>query len=265
MAIVAPTADKEEFRRRIFNAVSGMYTEVANFPQKTFHFPTGRRACEYVGYQTDELDTIPRKAIESFAGVGYPFRAEVIHPGDHVLDIGTGSGTDLFIAALRVGPEGRVQGLDITDSMIDKVESIITDVQYANVEVSKGHAESLPYTDTTFDVVTSNGVLNLVPDKKAAFGEIARVTRKGGYIQISDIALHREISEKSRMDPQLWAECIVGAVPEDHYLEMLRDTGFDDIQILHHQDYFAESPDESTKNAAKKYGAIAITLMARKT
>lgn len=264
MAIVAPTADKDEFRRRIFNAVSGMYSEVANFPQKTFHFPTGRRACEYVGYPAEELNTIPEKAVESFAGVGYPFRADIIRPGDHVLDIGSGSGTDLFVSAMRVGSKGRVQGLDITDSMIEKAQSILNESEFTNIEIAKGHTESLPYSDAAFDKVTSNGVLNLVPDKKTAFSEIARVTRKGGYIQISDIALRSEISEKSRMDPQLWAECIVGAVPENHYLELLLDAGFEEIQILHHQDYFDESPDESTRNAAKKYGAFSITLRARK-
>lgn len=264
MAIVAPTADREAFRRRIFSAVADMYTEVANAPQKTFHFPTGRWACEYVGYPGRELVAIPESAVESFAGVGYPFLADAIRSGDRVLDIGTGSGTDLFVAAHRTGPEGRVQGLDITDSMIEKAESIIASSEFTHVQVCKGHAESLPFSRGAFDAVTSNGVINLVPDKKTAFGEMARVMRKGGRLQIADIALRREISEKSRMDPKLWAECIVGAVPEDHYLQMLRDAGFGGIQLLERWDYFAESPSESTRNAAQQYGAIAITVKARK-
>ena len=260
MAIVTPTADKEEFRERIFFAVQDMYSEVASFPAKTFHFPTGRWACEYVGYQQEELDAIPQSAVESFAGVGYPFQAGVIRPGDRVLDIGSGSGTDVLIAALKTGPTGEVYGLDITDMMLDKAKDNIPKSGYTNIHILEGNAESIPIESESLDVVTSNGVLNLVPEKKTAFGEIFRVLKNGGRIQISDIALKSEISEKCRMNPELWADCIVGAVPEDQYITMLRDAGFKNVEIIQHFDYFERSPDESTKKTAKQYGAISITI-----
>jgi len=264
MAIVAPTADKAEFRERIFHAVQDMYSEVASFPAKTFHFPTGKWACEYVGYQQDELNAIPQRAVESFAGVGYPFQAGVIRRGDRVLDIGSGSGTDVLIAALKTGPTGEVYGLDITDPMLDKAKDNIEKSGYTNIHILEGNAESIPMESESLDVVTSNGVLNLVPEKKAAFSEIFRVLKNGGRIQISDIALRSEISEKCRMNPELWADCIVGAVPENQYIAMLLDAGFLDVQIIDRLDYFERSPDESTKKTAKQYGAISVTITASK-
>jgi len=264
MAIVAPTADKAEFRERIFNAVQDMYTEVASLPTKNFHFPTGRWACEYVGYPENELDAIPETAVESFAGVGYPFKANVIQPGYRVLDIGSGSGTDVLIAALKAGPVGEIYGMDITESMLDKAKQNIEKSDVNNIHIFEGNAESIPMESGSFDVVTSNGVLNLVPEKKAAFAEIYRVLKKGGRIQISDIALKSEISEKCRMNPELWADCIVGAIPEDQYIAMLRDAGFQNVKIIDRLDYFERSPDESTKRTAKQYGAISVTITAIK-
>jgi arsenite methyltransferase len=264
MAVVAPTANKKELRERIFNAVQDMYTEVAYLPTKTFHFPTGRWACEYVGYPGDELDAIPQSAVESFAGVGYPFKAGIIRSGYRVLDIGSGSGTDILLASSKVGSTGEVYGLDMTDSMIEKARENIARSHSTNVHVFKGNAERLPWADASFDVVTSNGVLNLVPDKEAAFGEIFRVLHNGGYIQISDIVLNQDISGKSRMNPQLWAECIVGAVPEDRYIDLIRSAGFHDVHVIDRKDYFDRSPSESTKKTAKQYGAISITITAKK-
>ncbi|MBI3004352.1 MAG: methyltransferase domain-containing protein [Ignavibacteriales bacterium] len=265
MPIVAPTANKEELRNRIFSAVQDMYTEVASCPTKTFHFPTGRWACEFVGYPAEELDAIPTTAVESFAGVGYPFKGNIIRPGDRVLDIGCGSGTDILIAALKVGPSGQVLGLDMTDAMLEKAQLNIERAHVLNVQVIQGNAESILQASASVDVVTSNGVLNLSPDKKAAFAEIYRVLKRGGRIQISDIVLKKEISEKSRMNPQLWAECIVGAVPYESYLELVRSSGFEDVRVIDtHQEYFEKSPSDSTKNAAHQYGAIAITITATK-
>ncbi len=264
MAIVAPTASKEELRERILTAVQDMYTEVASCPAKGFHFPTGRWACEYVGYPVSELDAVPPTAVESFAGVGYPFRAEVLQRGDTVLDVGSGSGTDTLIAALKVGSEGKVYGLDMTDAMIEKARANVQKAGVSNVEIIKGNAEAIPLPSECCDVVTSNGVLNLVPDKSAAYREIYRVLKRGGCIQISDIVLARDLSEKSRNNPQLWAECIVGAITQDAYLELIGSVGFKDVRVLDTMNYFAKSPSESTQKAAQQYGAIAITLVGRK-
>ena len=264
MAIVAQTANKEELRRKILDAVQEMYSEVAACPAKGFHFPVGRPACEYLGYSRAELDSIPATAVESFAGVGYPFNANVIRKGDTVCDIGSGAGTDILIAALKTGPAGKVYGLDLTDAMLEKATENIRLSGFDNVSVIRGDAESIPLPDCSVDVVTSNGVLNLVPDKSIAFQEIRRILKHEGFVQISDIVLGRDLSEKSRNNPQLWAECIVGAMPEGRYLELIRNAGFADVLVLNRTDYFEKSSNSSTKDVARQYGAIAITLSARK-
>lgn len=264
MAIIAPTANKEELRQRIFDAVQEMYAEVAACPTKGFHFPTGRPACEYVGYPASELDALPATAVESFAGVGYPFSVNVIKNGDTVCDIGSGAGTDILIAAIKVGPDGTVYGIDFTEAMIEKAMGNIRMSRADNVSLLSGNAESIPLPDRSVDVVTSNGVLNLVPDKPAAFEEIHRIVKTGGHLQISDIVLGQELSEKSRNNPKLWAECIVGAMPEASYLEVIRDAGFANVKVVRRFDYFERSASDSTKSVARQYGAIAITLTASK-
>src|SRR5215813_7337414 len=152
-------------RSAILDAVRRMYTEVAIECNREFHFPTGRKACEFVGYPAMQLDTLPTTAVESFAGVGYPFAANVIRPGDEVLDIGSGSGTDALIATRLVGPSGRVIGLDLTEAMRDKLRTNAGVAKAANLEILAGNAESIPMPDVSVDVVTTNDVINLVPDK----------------------------------------------------------------------------------------------------
>jgi arsenite methyltransferase len=159
--MVVITSDQRDV---IMNAIRDMYTAVARRPDEEYHFPTGRRAAEYVGYPAERLDALPAAAIESFAGVGYPFAADVIRPGHTVLDVGSGSGTDLLIAALAVGPGGRAIGLDMTAAMRRKAAANARAMAIANVELLDGHAEAIPLPDASVDVVTSNGVINLVPD-----------------------------------------------------------------------------------------------------
>jgi arsenite methyltransferase len=253
-------SNKKEF---IFKAVEEMYTDVASRPDTVFHFPTGRSACVFVGYPADRLDGLPPEATESFAGVGYPFAADVIRPGDAVLDIGSGSGTDALIAAMLTGESGVVFGLDMTRAMREKLQRIVAAKQMGNVRVLEGNAEQIPLPDASIDVVTSNGVLNLVPDKPAAFGEIARVLKSGGRLQIADIALRVPVSDQSRADPKLWAECVVGAITEDDYVSLLRAAGLS-VEVFHDMDYFAGSVNESTRRAAHGLGAHAIVMRGRK-
>jgi SAM-dependent methyltransferase len=248
----------------ILDAVQRMYEDVASCPTKSFHFPTGRAACLNVGYPAEELDAIPATAVESFAGVGYPFAAGVICEGDTVVDVGSGSGTDLLIAARKTGPTGRVVGIDMTEAMVAKARANTERAGAAHVEVWQRDAEWLPLEDGTADVVTSNGVLNLVPDKAVAFREIWRVLRPGGRIQIADIVLSTPVSERSKANAQLWAECIVGAEPEEAYLALVREAGFEDVLVIDRLDYFAESTNEGTRRAASQYGAHTIVLTARK-
>jgi SAM-dependent methyltransferase len=198
----------------IFDAVQAMYTAVASRPHGEFHFPVGRRACEYVGYPAEQLAALPVEAVESFAGVGYPFAAAVIRPGDVVLDIGSGSGTDVLIAAGLVGSRGTVWGLDMTGAMREKLAATALRAGVLNVHVLAGNAEAIPLPDRSVSVVTSNGVINLVPDKKAAVREIARVLGPGGRVQLADIVVDTLPSAACRAKPELWAECIVGATSE---------------------------------------------------
>ena len=253
--MVAMVSDKKEF---IFKAVREMYSDVAVHPPKAFHFPTGRLACLFVGYPAEQLDLLPPAAVESFAGVGYPFATGVISQGDVVLDIGSGSGTDTLLASTLVAC-GRVYGLDMTPAMREKLERNAAAMGTTRVQVLDGNAEEIPLTDASVDVVTSNGVLNLVPDKRRAFAEIMRVLKPGGRLQVSDIALRNPVSEKLRADPQLWAECVVGAVVEDDYLMLLRAAGLA-VEVIGRQDYFSGSVSADTRRAARTLGAHAITL-----
>lgn len=251
-------------REHILEAVQVMYTEVATEPEKTFHFPTGRPACEFVGYPAEELDAIPAQAVESFAGVGYPFAVDAVGVGDHVLDIGSGSGTDALIAARRVGPGGKVYGLDMTAAMRAKLRRNADRVEGVNVTPLAGNAEEIPLPDACVDAVTSNGVLNLVPDKELAFAETFRVLRAGGRLQIADIVVGEPVSEACRQNPELWAECVVGAVLEANYLRMFRELGFEGVEILSRLDYFSKSSSEETRKVAGSFKAHTVVMKAAK-
>jgi ubiquinone/menaquinone biosynthesis C-methylase UbiE len=244
----------------ILDAVRGMYSHLANRPGDVFHFATGRRACEYVGYSAEELDPLPPTAIESFAGVAHPFRAHVIRPGDDVLDVGSGSGTDVLIASRLVGPTGSVIGLDMTRAMREKLEANAARAGARNVRTVDGNCEEIPLPDASVSVVTSNGVLNLVPDKERAVREIFRVLRPGGRIQISDVVVEIPPSDACRAEPQLWAECIVGAVTRERYLDLFREAGFEDLEIVQEVDYFAASPSEETRKVAASFAAHAVVI-----
>lgn len=248
----------------IFDAVRRMYTDVATRPEQVFHFPTGRRACEFVGYPAGQLDTLPGSALESFAGVGYPFAAAVLREGDTVLDLGSGSGTDTLIASRLVGRSGRVIGLDMTSAMRQKLRENAALAGAENVEVLSGEAESIPLPDASVDVVTTNGVLNLVPDKTRAIHEIGRVLRAGGRLQLADIVVETLPSEACRSHPELWAECVVGATRVDFYLTAFAEAGLGGLEVLARLDYFAGSSSAETRKVAGSFGAHSIVLKGRK-
>ena len=251
-------------REIITKAVREMYTAVASRPEATYHFPTGRRACEHVGYPAAVLDALPGAAVESFAGVGYPFAADVIRAGDTVLDIGSGSGTDVIHAAMLVGSSGRVIGLDLTAAMREKCARNAAAHGLTNVEVIEGHAEQIPLPDASVDVVTSNGVINLVPDKALAVREIYRVLRPGGRVQLADIVVATLPSASCRAQPELWAECIVGAVKEDDCTALFRAAGFVNVESLSGLDYFAASESAHTRETAGGFGAHTMVMRAHK-
>ncbi len=248
----------------VTKAVQSLYTEVATRPDKAYHFPLGLEALRYLGYLEEDLRKLPPTATESFAGVGYPHVANVIRPGDTVLDIGSGSGTDVLYAALKVGPKGTVYGLDITPAMIAKARANIAKMGARNVQILEGDATKIPLPDGSVDVVTSNGVLNLVPDKPAAFREIFRVLKPGGRLQLADIVVEEDVGAVCGLNPQLWADCIGGAAVEPEYMKTIQDTGFRDVQVLRKVDYFAKSSSESTKRITKSFGAKSIVVAAVK-
>jgi arsenite methyltransferase len=248
----------------IFDAVRRMYTDVARMPDHEFHFPTGRRACEILGYPAEQLDRLPAAAVESFAGVGYPFAAGMIRRGDTVLDIGSGSGTDALISMELVGPAGRVIGLDLTEAMREKLRANAAAAGANRLEVLAGNAEAIPLPDGSVDVVTSNGVLNLVPDKPRALREIARVLRSGGRLQMSDIVVRTLPSDACRAHPELWAECVVGATTAESYLIGLASAGLREVEVLSRSDYFAHSSNAETRRVAGSFGAHAALFRARK-
>ncbi len=251
-------------RERVIAAVKEMYTAVANAPDRHYHFPVGRSACLAVGYEPAHLDGVPPVALASFAGVGCPFHAGAIRPGDTVLDLGAGAGTDSCIASRLAGPAGRVYALDMTPAMLRRLEALKAGHGIANLEVLEGSAEAIPLPDASVDAVTSNGVLNLVPDKRKAVAEIFRVLKPGGRVQIADIVIARPVDADCRTDPRLWAECVVGATVEEDYVELFRDAGFEDVSILRSHDYFALSASADTREIAGRFGARAVEIGMRR-
>jgi SAM-dependent methyltransferase len=185
-------------------AIQDEYRVVADDPSHGFHFHTGRHLAGLVGYRNEWLEGLPETAVESFAGTGNPFSLGPIQPSERVVDIGCGAGIDSFIAAKFVGPIGQVIGVDMTPAMLVKARRAASDAGIENVEFREGLGEALPVDDEWADVVISNGVLNLMPDKSAALGEMARVLRPGGRLQIGDILVQKEVPESAKQDIALW-------------------------------------------------------------
>jgi len=179
------------------------YAAVSQEPEREFIFPTGRAWAEDLAYPA-ELANVPDSAVESFAGVANPFSLGPIEPGAHVLDVGSGAGTDSLIAAQMVGSTGSVTGIDMTPEMLDKARATAAAMGADNVTFIAADAERLPFEDHSFDVVISNGVIDLIPDKDAVFSEIYRVLVPGGRIQIADVTIQRPVSEEGKKNIDLW-------------------------------------------------------------
>ncbi len=205
--------DVDELRDK----VKVMYRAVAETPQGTFHFEMGRVLAERLGYPSAELDAAPPEAIESFAGVGYHLGLAAITAGERVVDLGSGSGMDAFLAAQHAGAGGEVVGVDMTDEQLTKARRLAERDSYTSVRFEKGYIEEAPVSDGSADVVISNGVINLCDDKTAVFREVARMLKPGGRMAISDIVTERQLTEAIVCDVNLWASCIGGAMQEDDY------------------------------------------------
>jgi arsenite methyltransferase len=240
--------------------VKRMYEEVALEPQREFHFETGRPLAERLGYPAADLDRIPAGAIESFAGVGYFLDLAAIEPDDTVLDLGSGSGMDSFLAGLATGPSGRVIGVDMTDKQLAKAERLAREEDFAGVEFRQGYIERPPVEDGTVDCVISNGVINLSPDKPAVFAAAGRALRPGGRLALADIVSAKQLPEGVTCDASLWAACIGGAMQRDSYREAIEAAGFEVETWRENSAYRFVS--EQADNATQKYGVTSISLLA---
>lgn len=192
--------DVEELR----SAIREEYALVANEPERGFHFHTGRRLASILGYDEEWLSAVPEGTVASFAGTGNPFSIGRLASGERVIDVGCGAGIDSLIASRMVGPTGRVIGIDMTPAMVAKARAGAAEAGANNVEFREGSAESLPVEDGWADVVISNGVVNLFPDKLSGLREMARALRPGGRLQVGDILVQKAVSEKGKRDISLW-------------------------------------------------------------
>jgi len=186
------------------DAIRTEYAHVAADPGHRFHFHTGRRLARMLAYDDAWLDGIPEDSIASFAGTGNPFSLGALRPGEHVVDVGCGAGIDSLIAARMVGPGGSVVGVDMTPAMLERARASAERGEFSNVRFHEGFAESIPVADGWADVVISNGLLNLVPDKFAGLQEMARVLKPGGRLQIGDILVQKPVDDKAKRNIDLW-------------------------------------------------------------
>jgi arsenite methyltransferase len=246
---------------RLEAAVKEMYRQVAREEEAELHFEVGRPLAEHLGYAPDVLDRVPAAALASFAGVGHHLDLARLKPGEEVLDLGSGSGSDVFCAAVLVGETGRVVGVDFTDEQIEKARRLRDEHRFAQVEFEQSRIEKLPFDDTSFDVVISNGVINLSLVKDVVFAEAARVLRPGGRLALADIVSARPLKERTRRNVDLWAACVAGAIPRDSYVAAIESSGLR-VREVRKNDYRFVS--DRAREACGTYGVQSVSLVAEK-
>lgn len=238
-----------------------MYRLVAEQPDAEYHFEMGRQLAERLGYPGDVLDRVPAEAIESFAGVGYFFDLADLKEGESVVDLGSGSGMDVFFAATQVGAGGSALGVDFTAAQLDKARRLARENDFDQVELREGRIEELPLDAESRDCVISNGVINLAPDKGPVFAEAARVLRPGGRLAIADIVTEQQLKDSIVCDANLWASCIGGASQQDAYRAAIESVGLR-VEELRENPY--EFISEQAVNASAKYGVKSVSVLAAK-
>ncbi len=252
------TVDTQELETK----VKDMYRHVAEEPEGEYHFEMGRPLADRLGYPADVLDRLPEGAIESFAGVGYFFDLAELREAESVIDLGSGSGMDVFFAATQVGERGEVVGVDFTVEQLAKARGLAERSGFPQVELREGRIESIPADDESFDCVISNGVINLSPDKERVFAEVARVLRPGGRMAIADIISERQMKESTVCNADLWAACIAGAAQQDAYRAAIAAAGLS-VEELRDNPY--EFISEQARKTTGKYGVRSVSLLAVKT
>jgi arsenite methyltransferase len=249
--------DAEELESK----VKEMYGQVAREEEAELHFEVGRGLAEHLGYPRELLDAIPSEALASFAGVGYHLDLAALAPGEAVLDLGSGSGTDVFCAAVQVGESGRVAGVDFTHEQLAKAARLRDRDGFAQIGFVEASIDELPLDDGSFDVVISNGVINLSVVKSRVFAEAARVLRPGGRLALADIVSGKPLKERTRRNVDLWAACIAGAIPRTSYIETIEAAGFE-VGPVRRNDYRFIS--ERALDACSTYEVESVSLLAVK-
>jgi len=255
---MTPNVNMQELETK----VKAMYRDVAQNPHGEFHFEMGRVMAERLGYAPSDLDRIPSEAIDSFAGVGYFFHLAQLKPGERVLDLGSGSGMDSFVASLHVGPVGQVIGIDMTDEQLAKAERLRKTGAFTNITYKKGYIEETGCQTASFDAVISNGVINLAGDKGRVFREAARVLKTGGRLAIADIVTEQPLPETVVCNATLWAACIGGARQQHTYSTDIEQAGFEIREIQENPGYQFIS--DNAKGAQKKWGVKSVSILALK-
>ena len=241
--------------------VKEMYGHVAREEDAALHFEVGRDLAAHLGYPSELLDAIPAEALASFAGVGYHLDLAELAPGEAVLDLGSGSGTDVFCAAVQVGAAGRVVGVDFTHEQLAKAERLRDRDGFGQISFSEASIDELPFDDATFDAVISNGVINLSVVKNRVFAEAARVLRPRGRLALADIVSGKPLKEKTRRNVELWAACIAGAIPRGTYIQTIETAGFDVDQVRRNDYRFIS---ERALDACSTYEVQSVSLVATK-
>jgi arsenite methyltransferase len=242
--------------------VKSMYSDVAANPHGDFHFEMGRAMAVRLGYSPLDLDRIPSEAIDSFAGVGHFFHLADLRPGEHVLDLGSGSGMDSFIAALKVGTTGRVVGVDMTDAQLEKASRLATAHAIGPVSYRKGYIEDTGLPAESFDCVISNGVINLAADKTRVFQEVTRLLKPGGRLALADIVTEVPLPENVVCNTDLWAACIGGAAEQQNYRSAIEMAGLVVERAEENDEYRFIS--ERARKATAKWGVKSVSIVARK-
>jgi ubiquinone/menaquinone biosynthesis C-methylase UbiE len=244
-------------------SIQDMYTRVALDPHGSFHFEMGRSLARRLGYTDAELDAAPAESVESFAGVGYYFDLADLRPGERVVDLGSGSGMDSFIAAHKVGRNGHVTGIDMTDAQLAKAERLKHQPAFESVRFLNARIDATGLSGGSCDVVISNGVINLSSDKPAVFREAARLLRPAGRLAIADIVTDVRLPETITCNATLWAACIGGAMPSDALVEAIEEAGFTVSVMKANDEYRFLS--RSAQGATRTYGVRSLSLLAIRT
>jgi ubiquinone/menaquinone biosynthesis C-methylase UbiE len=216
----------------IKEAVNLKYSKVAKEPCASFNFPVGKAFALKVGYPKDMLEKLPQSMYESFTGANNPQPFVDLKKGEIVLDLGCGAGLDLYFYAKAVGANGKVYGLDISEDMVNKAMNNMRKAEINNVEIKQGHSDNIPFPDNFFDVVASNGIYNLSPDKAKVMCEVFRVLKPGGRTVFCEIVLKEPLPENIRKNIDDWFRCIGGALPEKDFFSLMAETGFKDIEVI---------------------------------